>query len=357
MSQDSYRIDSHKLHFHPERVAAWKAGELIAPVYMEISPSGACNHRCTFCGLDFMGYAKRLLSADLLIERQRDMSRLGLKSVMYAGEGEPFLHPEMGRIAVSAKEAGLDVAFTTNASRMAPDVFEQVLPASSWIKASFNAGSPETYARIHGVKPAEYHRALENLRQAARFKARRGLPVTLGLQSLLLPDNAGEMRQLALICRDAGLDYFVVKPYSQHPQSLTRVYGNATIEGMDELAASLTELTTPEFSVIVRLEAMRRAASAHKGYERCLATPFWSYLDAGGKVWGCSVHLGDERFLNGDIHDQDMEAIWFGERRRRSTAFASCELDASACRVNCRMDPVNRFLWDLANPSAHVNFI
>ena len=33
------------------------------------------------------------------------------------------------------------------------------------------------------------------------------------------------------------------------------------------------------------------------------------------------------------------------------------EWDTCQCRVNCRMDEVNRYLWSLENPPGHVNFI
>ncbi|MDE5603044.1 MAG: radical SAM protein, partial [Helicobacter sp.] len=59
---DKFRIDSHKLIFHPLRVAKWlqaygdwEREKSIYPIYVEISPYGACNHRCTFCGVDYMG--------------------------------------------------------------------------------------------------------------------------------------------------------------------------------------------------------------------------------------------------------------------------------------------------------------
>ena len=79
---DKYRIDSHKLIYHVPRVNDWLNGEITYPIYMEISPSGACNHRCTYCALDFMEYQQRYLDTNILKERLTEMGELGLKSVM-----------------------------------------------------------------------------------------------------------------------------------------------------------------------------------------------------------------------------------------------------------------------------------
>src|SRR3990167_3007073 len=105
---DKYRIDSHKLTYHVSRVNDWLEGKVTYPIYMEISPSGACNHRCTYCGLDFMEYKPRLLDTHLLKERLSELGRLGLKSVMYGGEGEPFLHCDMAELINHTKKSGVD---------------------------------------------------------------------------------------------------------------------------------------------------------------------------------------------------------------------------------------------------------
>jgi len=354
---DKYCIDSHKLIFHPERVADWRAGKNIYPVYAEISPSGACNHRCVYCALDFMGYKPRFLDAKLLEKRLPEMGRLGLKSVMFAGEGEPFLHPEMALIAERAKAAGIDAAFTTNGVLLRPETAARVLPATSWIKVSINAGTPETYAKIHRTKPEDFNLVFENMEYAAALRRKKKYSCALGMQLVLLPENAHEAAALARKAKAAGMDYLVVKPYSQHPQSITGRYGGIKYEKYEKLARQLARLNSPDFSVIFRLDAMRKWDNREKPHRRCLALPFWTYIDAGGGVWGCSMFLGKKEFYYGNIGESSFRKIWNGPLREKSLKFVESKLDARKCRLNCRMDEINRYLHRLQNPPEHVNFI
>lgn len=354
---DKFRIDSHKLLFHPRRVAEFLEGRNIVPLYMEISPFGGCNHRCVFCGLDFMGYKPKRLETDLLCTRLSEMGRLGLQSVMYAGEGEPYLHRDLPVIINHAKAAGIDNAVTTNGVLMRPDILERHIAATAWIKVSLNAGSPETYAAVHGTNPGDFGRVLENLEAAVALRRRLDAGCTLGAQALLLPENAGEIAGLARTLRDIGLDYLVVKPYSQHPQSHCDAYKDISYAGYDDLAGELQALASDTFHAVFRLRAMHKWEEKQCPYDRCLALPFWSYLDASGNIWGCSVYLGDPRFAYGNIHEQTFAEIWDGPRRRESMDWCRRELDPASCRVNCRMDEVNRYLWELTHPGPHVNFI
>lgn len=353
---DKYRIDSHKLIYHPKRAADWLAGKNIYPIYAEISPSGACNHRCVYCALDFMEYKPRFLDTKVLKARLKEMGKLGLKSAMFAGEGEPFLHPDMAEISVWANKCGIDTSFTTNAALMKPAIIDKILPTTSWIKVSINGGTPGTYGRIHRCNPGDFARVFANLGYAAELKKKRGYKCALGMQMVLLPENAPEAADLARKARDAGMDYLVVKPYSQHPQSVTDKYSKIHYADYERLGEELRKLNGPGFSVVFRLNTMQKWDEAHKPYNRCLALPFWSYIDAGGNVWGCSMFLNDERFRYGNINKSTFKAIWEGKKRKESLKYVSC-MDAGKCRVNCRMDEVNRYLWELKNPGEHANFI
>ena len=354
---DKYRIDSHKLIYHVSRVNDWLKGNCIYPIYAEISPAGTCNHRCIYCALDFMEYQTRFLDSRVLKERLSEMASCGLKSIMYAGEGEPLLHKEIVDIINHTKQTGIDVAITTNGVLFREDIIESTLENITWIKVSINGGTKETYAKIHKTNPESFERVISNMSYAAKIKRERGYKCTLGMQLILLPENSEEIKLLAQRAKDIGMDYLVIKPYSQHPSSRTNKYKEIKYSDYFYLSDELNSFKDDKFSVIFRMNTMEKWDEKKRTYRHCLALPFWSYIDAGGTVWGCSIYLNDENFSYGNIYKNSFREIWEGEKRINSVRWAEEELDTSRCRVNCRMDEVNRYLWELKHLPEHVNFI
>ena len=363
---DLQLIDSHKLIYHPQRVAAlldakgdWEKAKTIYPIYVELGPVGACNHRCVFCAYDYVGYQTRTLSYEMLSQRIPEMGRLGVKSIMFAGEGEPMLHKDICKIVQLTKASGIDCSFTSNVTAMPKEFCDEALPHVTWLKASVNAGTAATYARIHRTKEAHFDLAIANLSKMAQAKKANDLAVTLGAQILLLPENAHEIRTLAEICRDRiGLDYLVVKPYSHLGHSLTQAYKDLDYNQFLALEDSLRGLSTDRFSLVFRKNTMRNY-TAQDRYTRCYSTPYlWAHIMASGAVFGCGAYLEDGRFDYGNINQASFQDIWEGEKRKANHDFVRNAMSIDECRRNCRMDEVNRYLFRLIdNRPAHVNFI
>lgn len=365
---DRFAIDSHKLIYHPHRVAQWldardnwDAARSVYPLYVEFSPVGACNHRCKFCAVDYIGYQSKRLELEHISPRLQEMGQLGVKSIMFAGEGEPLLHKQLPEMIEVCAESGIDTAITTNATVLSDKFLGRGLPHVSWIKASVNAGSAETYAEIHQAPAGDFQKAIANLKCLVERRNQRGHRCTLGAQSLLLPENRHEMAELARLCRDdIGLDYLVVKPYSQHLFSNTHTYESITYADIDTLAAELAAENRNGFNVIFRSNTMRKLGQSQKQrYPKCGATPFfWAYVMADGSVYGCSAYLQDQRFCYGNLNEQSFETIWQGKAREANFRYVQEKLDIRECRTNCRMDEINRYLYALESDSIeHVNFI
>lgn len=368
VNEDRYLIDNHKLHLHPERVAQWLAAgndwnkqKKVYPIYVEISPSGNCNHRCTFCAVDYIGYEQIFLNKDALKRSISDMAEHGVKSIMYAGEGEPLLMKGIGEVINHTKAVGIDVAITTNATPLTDKLARECLGSVSWLKASVNAGSPEVYAKVHRTKAPDFDRVMGNLANAVKIREEMNLKTTLGAQTVLIPENVHDAFNLCEKSRAIGLDYVVIKPYSQHLKStetMTRGYDKFQYRDQYQLADELAKLNTDKFKVIFRLNTMKHLEETERYYSKCYATPnFWAYIMASGDVYGCSAYLLDDRFKYGNINENLFSEIWEGERRRVNTEYVNKSLEINECRQNCRMENVNRYLWDLRNPNDHANFI
>ncbi len=369
--KDQYQIDGHKLHYHPERVARLIEAEgdiekllEISPIYVEVSPIGACNHRCSFCAVDYIGYpSHNRLDAQRFMSVLDEMGASGVKSIMYAGEGEPLLHKQINEIVAHTKSVGIDVSFTTNAVVLNQRFIEQSIPHVSWIKASVNAGSAKSYAQIHATKERDFVAVIDNLKLAVQFRDEHKLKCTIGVQSLLLPENVHEMAQLGEIVRDEiGVDYFVVKPFSQEPSSLNRIYEDINYQS-DQLRSAeqaVRKLEREDFHVSFRSATMELYhEGSDRRYTTCYSTPlFMAYVMSNGDLYGCKDHLLDERFIYGNINENGFKEVWSGKRRRQGIDYVLNQLDVSQCRVNCRMDKINRYLFDLKKEQVqHVNFI
>ncbi len=339
----------------------WERFRSVYPLYVEIAPVGACNHRCTFCAVDYIGYKPVRLSLEVVRRALADMGRLGVKSVMFAGEGEPMLHKDIHEMVAAAAAAGIDTSMTTNATVVSDAFVEKALPLMSWIKVSLNAGTAETYAQIHRTKARDFDEVVANLKRLVAVRRSGKTRCTLGAQILLLPENAHEVVTLTRLCRDEiGLDYLVVKPYSQHASSVTQTYRDLDYSGYLSLQGSLAGESNEHFQVVFRSNTMKKHTEAEQGrYPRCLSTPaFWAYVMATGAVYGCSAYLLDPRFEYGNLNEQGFQDIWEGEKRRVNFDFVRHHLDIRECRVNCRMDEINRYLDRLVRGTVpHVNFI
>jgi radical SAM protein with 4Fe4S-binding SPASM domain len=284
----------------------------------------------------------------MLKERMREAAKLGVKSVMFAGTGEPLLNKQISNIVRSAKWSGLDVAFTTNGvllNKLEP------IDQCTWIKVSINAGRKETYAKVHQTNEKDWDRVWSGIKGAV---GRKG-SCTIGVQAVVLPENVYEMRELAGLCIDAGVDYLVLKPYSQGTFSIVQRTDIDYAQMRSELE-SVKGLSTKTFTVIYRHNAIQEEIGKKHAYDICRATPnFWVYAMGNGDIFSCSAHLLDKRFCIGNINNSTFQEIWEGEKRRENWELMQT-FDIKQCRLNCRMNGSNKYLHAIKT-TQHINFI
>ena len=197
-------------------------------------------------------------------------------------------------------------------------------------------------------------RSLQNMEEAVRVKRDQKASTTIGVQLLLLPDNQNEIVEMAKRLKQIGVDYFTVKPFSQHPQS-----GNilqVDYQEMLDAEKALNEIATDEFKIYFRAHSMKKLV-CQREYSQCLALPFMVYIDAKGNLWPCIVFMGKEELSYGNLYEEGFQEIWEGSRRKKLIEyFSNMDLEKN-CRELCRLDEMNKYLNELKHPGEHVNFI
>ncbi len=355
---DDFKIKSHKLIYHVDRVNQWLKGENIYPIYMEVSPTSACNHRCVFCAFDYRDYKPRFLEKERFKDILFELGRLGIKSIMYAGEGEPFLHKDMAEIIKHTKNSGIDVAVASNGVLFREDIAKECLPAMTWIRFSVNAGNNESHKKIHNGGENGFNKMVENISYAVELRKKNNYSCAIGAQFLLIPENKDEVSATANLFKKIGVDYLTIKPFIKHP--LSRINANINFDyddfDLDAIGRDLEKISDDNFKVIFRANIFKKLKEERR-YGECLGLPFFAEIASDGNVYTCGPYLGEEKFCYGNIYQNSFKEIWEGEKRKEVLKMVSSDLDVKKCMKCCRLDEANNYLWDLKNLPPHVNFI
>jgi radical SAM protein with 4Fe4S-binding SPASM domain len=356
---DKYSIDGHKLYWHLDRVLEWQEKGTVAPIYLEISPVSYCNNRCVFCGVDFAMDNKSRLDTEVLCERLTEMGRRGVKSIMFAGEGEPLLHKDIAVIIKTARESGIDVSMTTNGSLGNYELWQEILPHLTWIRFSLDAGSSGVYSKVHGVPESFFEKTINSIKDAVRVKNECGLDVTIGVQYLVIEENLADIENSIEKLTQLKVDYFSLKPYSFNPKMIKQrneLYTEETAQYVQDIVDRHSNGNGT--NIIFRKGAMGKYMAGEKHFTHCYALPFYGYLSSSGDFYVCKEFIGEERFKAGNIYENDMHSIFFGEKRGELLQFGQDNLAVGEeCRLNCRMARINEFLEVIENKPEHVNFI
>lgn len=359
MPADKFLIDGHKLYWHIDRVVEWQKDRLIPPIYIEVSPISTCNHQCVFCGIDFVRGQGDNLNSEVFYTRLREMGKIGVRSMMFAGEGEPLLHKDIRLFIRTAKEYGIDVSMTTNGSLGNYELWKDILPHLTWLRFSIDAGTPEVYSKVHGVSMSSFERTINSIKDALAVKKELQLNVTIGVQYLIIGENLNDIENALGLFSGIKMDYFSLKPFSFNPKMLKKrdeLYTAGTIEHIRQIVDSYNGILG--MSIVFREDAMGKYMCREQLFEHCYALPFGGYISSKGDFYTCKEFIGDERFKTGNIYEDDMEKVFFGEQRMKSIRYGEKELTIGAeCRTNCRMARINEFLGFLEKKPEHINFI
>ncbi|MCL2218287.1 MAG: radical SAM protein [Chitinispirillia bacterium] len=170
----------------------------------DFSFKGWCNYKCDYCSAnhpDFKGYNNRFALEEYLVEIEKRGILNDIFSVLYA-VGEPTLNEKRFSLYRHCEEKQYFLDVFTNCSVFDKALFELAHKAPVIARKSFDAGVPETYAKIKGINC--FSKMLENVRrysQASFF--------ALNPKYLFVPginDDEENINEFVKICAELNVD-------------------------------------------------------------------------------------------------------------------------------------------------------
>jgi MoaA/NifB/PqqE/SkfB family radical SAM enzyme len=359
---DAYLMDSHKLLWHLDRVNDWQRGERIAPLHIDVGLSKGCNIRCAYCfgamqGNRFAEGAAAFFPKEPLMKYLREAGEAGVRSMAFIGEAEPLLNPNVYEAIVCGKKSGVDISLGTNGILFDTGRDgEAALEHLSWLRFNISAASADAYLRVHGS--SLFTVVLEKIRHVVAVKRRLGLRVTIGLQMVLMPENLDQVLPLARLGRELGVDYLVVKQCSDTVENTLGVFDRlGEYTGFADALAEAEALSTDCYSVIIKWHKVTNLGV--RNYRCCLGVPFLLYSSGDGRLYPCGMFFNyrEAEFCMGNLVEHSFQEIIESDRYWDVVRRVG-EIDVrNDCYANCRTDSINDFLWKLAHPPEHHNFI
>jgi len=360
---DKYKMDSNKMLWHLGNVAKWQKGENVAPVHIDMGLSKGCNQHCVFCygmfqGNEFKKGYEIHFSGEPLFNFLRDAAALGVKSIGFIGEGEPLVNPDVYKAVQIGKDSGIDIAMATNGELLDKDEALEMLKRLTYLRFNVSAGTERAYRDIHKVKPGVFDKVIENIAYCAKLKKEHNLPVTIGLQMVLMPYAIDQVIPLAKLGKELGVDYLVVKHCSDSPDRSLEIDHSKYLDAV-EIFKEAEAISDEKYGVVIKWSKLTNEGK--KCYDKCQAVPFFMMRVSGdGKLFPCAQffdHRQDE-FMIADLNKVRFKEAMYSKRYKEVVGAIQNLNVHTECMTNCKENSINEFLWNLTNNKPeHINFV
>ena len=261
------------------------------PELLQVEITTLCNLRCVFCHNDDPRVQERgsmsfETFASLLVQVKTTCRRVNLW-----GTGEPFLHPDLFRMASLARDSGVPrIKVSTNGHFLTPNNVDRILQSGiTDVRISLESACPDQYERER--RGGSLGKVVEGVKLLVQRRNQQGSALRVVMASVVSTTEKNAAADVAGLVRGLGADEHEIIP---------NIWA-------DQLPG-------------LRLDVPNR---------RCSQPETTLHVQANGDVIPCcKVYLGSE--ILGNVMEHPVESIWSGSQaattrnRFRAGTLASC---------------------------------
>lgn len=361
------QLDGTKIGWYRNRVEAWRRGERIAPVTMDVAWTRKCAAACNFC------YAQLQASEDTVITKKHafdyldDAAEIGVKGVSLISDGESTEVPFFAESVEYGAKRGLEIGTSSNGIKLTREVLERILPGLTYLRFNFSGGDKHRWAQIMGLKQPLFDRVVANIKAAMEIKRRDNLPVNINMQFVVMPKDGDQIVPFAKLAKEIRPDYAIMK------HCANSVDGDLDVDyrqysKLFPLFQEAEALSDESFRVAVKWTRIQDEGK--RDYQRCYGPPFILQMSGNGLIAPCGQKFNSRysKFHIGNITRNRFRDIYQSERYWDVLHYlASDEFDASTdCGENCLQTNTNSWLdkyvkgqvqFPTSSPPPHMGFL
>lgn len=360
-------LDGSKIGWYRDRVEAWKRGERIAPITMDVAWTRKCSAACNFCYAQLQASEDTVITKKHAFEYLEDAAEIGVKGVSLISDGESTEVPFFAESVQYGASLGLQIGTSSNGLKLTRDVLEKILPGLTYLRFNFSGGDRKRWAQIMGLKQPLYDRVIENIKAAMEIKRRDNLPVNINMQFVVMPQDADQILPFARLAKELRPDYAILKHCAESADGDLGVdyrQYNALFPLFQEAEA----LSDETFRVAVKWSRIQDEGK--RDYSRCYGPPFILQMSGNGLIAPCGQKFNSKyaKFHIGNITRDRFRDIFKSYRYWSVMSYlASDEFDAQRdCGENCLQTRTNSWLNQWVNGAvqfpttpapAHLGFL
>ncbi|RDU63572.1 radical SAM protein [Helicobacter didelphidarum] len=313
-------------------------------IVTELDLTNKCNHRCPgCCGNNENNAELSKKQVESVVENLKSMDN---KGVILSGGGEPTCSPHFEYAIKLLKNAGQNIGLNSHGMNLKENLNEIIAENLEYFRISLDAGSPEMYLKIHGMKESHFSKTLQNIENFAKTKQRLGSKISFGVGFLTSSITQNDMESFVKLVKDRGADFAQFRPFTGDTLDI--------IPKLDELKAKYED---EHFKIVASYQKYKEMVgltqNSERGYDKCHGMFFSTVISADFKVWACLHYRQSDKHFLGDLREQSLEEIWRGARIKE----VYNNIDCSKCPILCRNDSFNRTLDKLSLDITNKEFL
>jgi len=334
-----------------------------SPVLIEVDPSNACNHACSFCLSSYIHFDKykgtetfsrAIMPRDMLMGLCKDFVDMGVRAVNWTGGGEPTLNKHLKEAIQYCGTNGIKMGMFTNGTLFDKwNMFEALVDNMTWVRISIDAGTKETYNNVRRARGRQdWDKMVSNLKKLIEVNDAKGGKIDIGVGFVISPDTYSEIVDFAKFFKDFNLAYCQYKP-----EIIIREDGGQQRDldfwqnKVNPLLKEAESILGPKFQVNgYKFEdlSMDRAKFG-RSYKKCLGSQLSPCIGADGHVYVCTNHRGWKQYSYGCLYDnKSFREIWedVENRKRVMNQIENVECFKN-CTKLCKPHESNKMMWKL----------